>query len=571
MKTNPITTDEALTLRAPEIVMDLERLGCFHSYALSFMRVLIRRILSQDWQFTRARFELDDDGYGDVIYEIQTPENLFNLIVFSQYLDPDIRSDRVIAEAWDVTMVLRAGKVDDATLERLRDNVPLQEQGRVDSDCIVLSRANKSARNFEYVLNALTKGEQPDIEPIAKVGYLYRTTAVYGSGKFGMGDWQIIRERFPELATPFTAEMLVCFLIRQFSLDRLHHLAKCKAPETFVELAPDLQRYIGIGNATGLGMAPYLINHPLLIARWVEVRETALARVMALGTPTTEKRARFMHLAKRACLHLSEIDTDNLEQNDRNKNARTSLEDCLAHMMTDKFQWDTWSELQDYAANELSVECQEIIHSLMIECYVDEVADLEDMLTLDEAYTLKPDMKISELNEIIESTYDWALDIDFDAPDEMAKFWYKSEEKMEPRLGARYAEPGAEKEIFLGMAKNIRDCHNDVAKLLHHNPNMSIGSFVMQHPVHRFIVRRMQTMSETVYGEIRANVLHEDILPIHLLRCKLSFFGVSKFDPRSRLWVRNTMFQGAPLMDELGKTCVDDWAFPMRAAYDAKP
>jgi len=116
MRAKPIITDEALTLRAPDIVMNLERLGCFHSYALSFMRVLIRRILSQDWQFTRARFELDEEGYGDVVYEIQTPDNLFSLIVFSQYLDPNIRSDRVIAEAWDVTMVLRAGEVDDETL-----------------------------------------------------------------------------------------------------------------------------------------------------------------------------------------------------------------------------------------------------------------------------------------------------------------------------------------------------------------------------------------------------------------------------------------------------------------------
>lgn len=569
MRAKPIIQDTTLKLRAPEIVMDLERLGCFHSYALSFMRILIRRILSQDWKFTRARFELDDQGYGDVVYEIQTPENLFSLVVFSQYLDPDIRSDRVIAEAWDVTMVLRSGKVGNDTLERLRANVPLQEKGRVDSDCIVLSRANKSARNFEYVLDKLIQGQQPDIEPIAKVGYLYRTTAVYGSGKFGMGDWKIVSQRFPELATPFTAEMLVCFLIRQFSFDRLHHLARCKAPATYVELAPDIQRYIGIGNATGLGMAPYLINHPLLIARWIEVRETALARVVAMGVPAPEKRRRFMRLAKRACCHLAEIDTDNTEQNGRNKNARTSLEDGLAHMITGEFHWETWGELQTYATGQLSMECQEIIHSLLIECYVDEVMDLENLLTLEETYTLKPAMKLSELNAIIETSYNWALAVDFSAPQEMAKFWYKSEEKMEPRLGTRFEEPGADKEIFLGMAKNIRDCHDDVMTLLHDSPNMSVGSFVMKHPVHRFITRRMQTMSETVYGEIRANVLHENILPIHLLRCKLSFFGVSKFDPRSRLWVRNTMFQGAPLMDELGGACVDDWAFPMRAAYDA--
>ena len=51
-------------------------------------------------------------------------------------------------------------------------------------------------------------------------------------------------------------------------------------------------------------------------------------------------------------------------------------------------------------------------------------------------------------------------------------------------------------------------------------------------------------------------------MPIHLLRCKLSFFGVGKFDPKSRLWVRNTMFQGAPIIDDIEDIYEDDWFFP---------
>jgi hypothetical protein len=39
--------------------------------------------------------------------------------------------------------------------------------------------------------------------------------------------------------------------------------------------------------------------------------------------------------------------------------------------------------------------------------------------------------------------------------------------------------------------------------------------------------------------------------PIDLLRCKLSFFGATRFDPRSDRWVRITMFKGAPYPDEL--------------------
>ena len=50
--------------------------------------------------------------------------------------------------------------------------------------------------------------------------------------------------------------------------------------------------------------------------------------------------------------------------------------------------------------------------------------------------------------------------------------------------------------------------------------------------------------------------------PIDLLRCKLSFFGASKFDPRSDRWLRITMYQGAPFPDELARLDPDDLAYP---------
>jgi hypothetical protein len=41
------------------------------------------------------------------------------------------------------------------------------------------------------------------------------------------------------------------------------------------------------------------------------------------------------------------------------------------------------------------------------------------------------------------------------------------------------------------------------------------------------------------------------MLPIDLLRCKLAFFGATRFDPRSDRWVRISLFQGAPYPDDL--------------------
>ena len=48
-----------------------------------------------------------------------------------------------------------------------------------------------------------------------------------------------------------------------------------------------------------------------------------------------------------------------------------------------------------------------------------------------------------------------------------------------------------------------------------------------------------------------------------MLRCKLSFFGASKFDPKSDRWVRVNLFQGAPLKGELNDPKNDDWWMPV--------
>ena len=45
-----------------------------------------------------------------------------------------------------------------------------------------------------------------------------------------------------------------------------------------------------------------------------------------------------------------------------------------------------------------------------------------------------------------------------------------------------------------------------------------------------------------------------------MLRLKLSFFGAVKFDPRSDKWLRISMFQVAPLPQDL-KSFDDHWIY----------
>ena len=159
---NTLSTGEAsqaeaatLPMRPAGQVMDLERLGSLHQSRLSFMRALVRRIMRERWRIDASRFELDADGHGTAIYRIHTPNGLFSFVLFSQYLAPEKRNDRVIASEWDLTMALCEGEVDPDQLDSLRRNVPLQEAGRLDARTMVLSRANRSVRNFDYVVDAL--------------------------------------------------------------------------------------------------------------------------------------------------------------------------------------------------------------------------------------------------------------------------------------------------------------------------------------------------------------------------------------------------------------------------------
>ena len=79
----------------------------------------------------------------------------------------------------------------------------------------------------------------------------------------------------------------------------------------------------------------------------------------------------------------------------------------------------------------------------------------------------------------------------------------------------------------------------------------TVGEFLLAHPEHRHAVRRVQIAAKHPFAEIRDNLIDAEMLPIDLLRCKLSFFGATKFDPRSDRWVRICMYQGAPFPHEM--------------------
>lgn len=562
MENTVIANNPAQTsLRAGNEVMRLARMGSFHQSRLSFMRVLLRRLKRENWTFKRPVWQIDANGVGVATYSAIGPQRTYTLVAFAHDLPDDLRSDRVIAEAWDATFSLHDGEVTQADIERLKKNVPLQEAGRISDDEFVLSRANKSVRLFDYVRDCLAAGTQPDLAKIEPIGYLMRTSAVYGSGKFGAADRSAWADR-PEFAGSFQPELLAVWLIRAFTIDMVEHMAKVQEPTTAVKLAPDIRRRIGVGNSTGLGMAPFLINHPALIHAWIYARETALGRVRAIASTDASTLAHFVSLVKRAAINADEWQVEHPYQDTKTKELRkdfTHLSEYIADF--DPSQDHPWDRIYNWGSEHLTLEGQEQLVSLLIEPFGDLVDDLSSTMSADEStrHIIDGTQSIASLRELITSQYGWANTIDFTQKAEQARVWYVSEEKLEPRLGERFEEPIAPYEQPLAPGRDAIACYEAMQDW---GGSDTVAQFLMAHPEHRHIVRRAQLANGLDYAEIRDNTIAADMMPIDLLRCKLSFFGATKFDPRSDRWLRITMYQGAPFPDELANLDPDDLVYP---------
>ncbi len=545
-------------LRSPDKVMRLQRMGAFFPTRLSFMRILLRRLSREAADVRRSVWEVDAEGFGYAVYRVDLGGHTYSLIAFATPLSPDQRTDRVIAEAWDSSFVLFDGVPNDADIERLRANAPLQEAGRFEANDLILSRANKSVRLFEHVTACLAAGQQPNAELIGSIGYLMRTTAVYGNGKFGIADRAVIAER-PGLREPFQAEMLTVWLIRAFTIDLVEHVARTRSPATFVPLEVKLKRHLGVGNATGLGMAPFLVSHPILLNNWMLVRETALARARAINKVEESVIHQACLLVDRVGEHLEQWQVDDTQQMQRIEKLREEWAELSVRIMPEWFETPNgWDRLYRFSQDH-SVECQELIVAFILEVNAELVDGLTDCLSSDVVPRLDTRMTIDELRGHLEAHFGWALLFDFSDKKALHQFWYVSEEKLEPRLGQRFEEPGSEQESPLDIARQAQHLNSDLNNVA---DGEIVASFVMRYPQHRHIIRRVQAAVAHPYSEIRDNLLADTSRPIDMLRCKLSFFGASKFDPKSDLWTRITMFQGAPLLDELDEPAADDWWLP---------
>ena len=547
-----------VSLREPKKIMKLAKLGCFHQSKLSFLRSFLKEF--KNWKYNRDLFDLDENGYGRAVYSFSKNKRIYSLICFANKIDDNERSDRVIATKWDAAFTLHDGIPAKKDLDRLSNNVPKQEVGRMSYKELTLSRANKSVRIFNHVVECLSNGKQPDKDKISEVGYLYRTTAVYGSGKFGLADRFRIKNR-NEIFGPFRLEMMLVYLVRQFTFDQVNHIAKNKNPKKAITLDENICRNLGIGNSTGLGMAPFILNHPTLLNNWILARETVLKKIREIKNIDLKNQNIFKTCLKKSLGNISSWSTESDFQKKKILNLNEDLNKFLKFLdesnIFDKNY--PFNKIYLWCEKNLKDECIEYIVSMMMEPFDDIVEPHIYKMSSDEDkyFTIPTDRTVQDLRSILEQKYSDILKIDFSKTNSNKNFWFISKNKEEPRLADRFIDEGSELEQPLAIARDICLLYSRISNKKN---SLNIGRFLLENNDLRHVIRRAFITEKFPYAEIQDNTIGSELMAIDMLRLKLSFFGAVKFDPRSDKWLRISMFQGAPLPQDL-KSFDDHWIY----------
>lgn len=553
-------------IRPASVLMDPRRAGSAWANALSFSRSFLRKLVRERWRVERVRFELDADGRGEALYRLSGGGQDFHFFVISNVFEQGEKVDRSFGVNWDASAAICQGPWTREREDVLRQEIPKQYSGRYDHDTLCFTRGNRSERIFDYVVSSLAAGEQPDPSVLAPVGYILRTTAFAGNGLFGTRPFEALGPDHP-LGQSYHVQMAVAFLLREFVFDLVDHLAESSSAGA-VRLDHRIKRYLGIGNSAGLGLIPFLANHPQIIHHWSLANEQACAE--AASRPVSregEEFATFRTLLEKARQY---FDEDPRDGNGIFASYATLSSD-LRTLEARLAEWDTsrsgtpdvalWRDLLTSTCRDLDAETRELTYNILLECFPDVIGKYEFAFNVVEQYGIVPEMEVGALAEIIDDNYRW-IDLNgLDAETEASHFWYYPVEAPdEPRRAMRKPPCAYVFESKMDVPLQVSLLH----RALKHEPaDQATGVFLAKHPEFRAIVSRLQSTKDLSYAEFRQNFLDRRFTPFAAARFVLSFYGMEKFDPRPPRSVKGALLQGAPLAEDIVQGIDGDWPFPL--------
>lgn len=557
------------SMRGAGELMRPEHLGTLAPTRLSFSRVLLRRMIREQWSIAPRIFELDEVGAGTAVYTIDTGTHLLEVVIkaVAPHADEQTKSDRIVGIRWDAAGGLLEGHADEERIEQTFTALRDIYRGRTANDTHALGRFNRSYRLFDHVVERLASGRQPEVELLTDVGYLARNTGIEANGTSGTRSYRSLEPGHP-LATPYAAQMLTLYTFREFVADLAEHLAAGRAPAA-ARLRQDVRRYLGFGNASGLGLVLFVNDHPFLFNRWLELREAALAH--ALRTPPEAAASRAPRL-RELLARTIRFKTEDRTTYDGFAASATLARECaeIAPLVDEYIAFGTiqgsqadrpWQALAD-AIGPCARETRELVNSLLIELDPEFCDALTPLLSADEDLSLDPLMSCGELRDVIHREYAWAFRYDFSQPDARRYFWYKSIEAEEPRRGLRGGEvPGYD--LAVDVPGDVQALEEALAAT---QPDGSVGALVQARPELRFAAERVQSLTGLPYHSPRMNMLSDDLRPADVIKfVKGATYGSDKCKDVERSlgrWVRGIFFHGAPTASELSAGVDDDWIFP---------
>jgi len=563
----PVRSSSLPLKRDPGLLMQPARLAALQPSRLSASRMLMVRAIRERWAIERLGWNIDAKSRGTALYRITTPDGIFDFPVYSFEYKSEGRTGRIIGRAWDMMGALMEGPATSAEIEQTGRELPKLYQGRATPRTLIWCRANRSSRAFNHTVAALAGCRQPDLSEIAQVGYLMRNTGLDGNGTFGTRSFRAI-EPDHVLAAPLAAQMLCAYMMRVFAIDLVHHLARAQSPDA-VEIDPRLQRYIGVGNGSALGLVLFVNNHPHLIDRWLDAREEAIVAAKSIaGAAAGPALARLRQLVGRAITFREQdrMQYETFAPSDEIAAELRIVGDAIDAMLSEPALpaiEHPIAALCDRVEPALHAESMETVLSLAIELVPDVCDALGQTLAVDEEFTTRPGMTAAELRRILHDEYGWAMTMDVDSAAARRHVWYKSENAEEPRRGP-WEEVEWAYNLGLDLPRLVQELDRALADTL---PETSVARFLMSEPRFRSIVARVQTLAGHAYHSPHMNIMSDDFIPVHIVRLmNVAIHGIDKTRDFLGRNIRGVLFHGAPTPADLIAGADPDWFYPEEPA-----
>jgi hypothetical protein len=561
--------DRLVVARPADQLMRPDRLGAMKACRLSFVNSLVSRMIRNRWAIHAPQLDLDDEGRGTAVYRIEAEGEVFHSVVFSDVTGAH-GTDRAWERKWDILVWLVEGDIDQGFIDHAAEQnaAIVAGRGRAGPNTLSWTRGNRSRRLFDYTVDRLASGLQPELNRLSEVGYLLRNVYYQANGMNGTRMFGAYPPGHP-LRGVYHVQMLGLFLMREFSFDLVEAVARSRSAAS-APLDPETKRALGVGNSSGIGLNLLVFRHPHLVSRWLEEREDRLvAAKRSRLEPGSRQVARLAEMLSRTVRHREQDRTEYHGVIPSGPALAAELEHLRSHLeeylstgaIKEQSTMHPFVDLATIADTECTTEAAESLDALLIDAALDNADGAGEQLCADETEEISSAMTVAELRDLVHEHSAWTLQAERPPDGADHWIWYYSAGGREPRMAARdagHVEPDFN--VVVDLASELGMLDDELAAA---PPEQPVGVFAFERPRLRGLIAHVQSLADCRYDTVLANPLDRHYATFHLTRFVLcALKGMDKAFLMGDRWMRGVFLQGAPLSGELARGADEDWVLP---------